>query len=245
SPYRFSRYLVVVLPLLAGNGATPASIANAASSRTRPGWDHAHSTVAATIGPTPFSASRSGRQDRTIARIFFLCSSASACSALARRARSRSTLAVVAVSTSQAGWTRKREAISTISDSFRSRSLARRRSGAAIVRLNSWRWATVAASTAERRAASSTDRACRSCPVRGVPWCGLAIASRAAHRVQRIGLRAVTALGALGPVELEDDLALTLQQVGQAGPVATGTLDGPHPQGWVLLGHLQKFLVAG
>jgi hypothetical protein len=33
-------------------GATPASIANAASEWMQPGWDQAHSTVAATIGPT-------------------------------------------------------------------------------------------------------------------------------------------------------------------------------------------------
>jgi len=37
----------------AGMGATPASIANAASEWIRPGWDQAHNTVAATIGPTP------------------------------------------------------------------------------------------------------------------------------------------------------------------------------------------------
>src|SRR4051794_10638929 len=53
-------------------GATPASIANAASEWIRPGWDQAHNTVAATIGPTPNSSSRSGRQLRMMARIAFL-----------------------------------------------------------------------------------------------------------------------------------------------------------------------------
>jgi hypothetical protein len=49
-------------PLFAGIGATPASMANAASEWIRPGWDQAHNTVAATIGPTPNASSRSGRQ---------------------------------------------------------------------------------------------------------------------------------------------------------------------------------------
>src|SRR4029453_11941894 len=43
------------LGAVGGIGATPASIADAASEWTRPGWDHAHNTVAATTGPTPNS----------------------------------------------------------------------------------------------------------------------------------------------------------------------------------------------
>ena len=54
---------MVTWPLFAGIGATPASIANAASEWIRPGWDQAHKTVAATIGPTPNSSSRSGRHE--------------------------------------------------------------------------------------------------------------------------------------------------------------------------------------
>lgn len=50
-------------------GATPARLAKAASLRHRPGWDQAHKTVAATMGPMPSWSSRSGRQDRTIDRI--------------------------------------------------------------------------------------------------------------------------------------------------------------------------------
>ena len=34
-------------------GAAPPSMAKAASLEKRPGWDQAHSTMAATIGPTP------------------------------------------------------------------------------------------------------------------------------------------------------------------------------------------------
>src|SRR5215472_12159594 len=49
-------------PLLAGMGAAPASMAKAASEWIRPGWDQAHKTMAATMGPTPNWLSRSGRQ---------------------------------------------------------------------------------------------------------------------------------------------------------------------------------------
>ena len=59
-------------------GAAPPSMAKAASVRQRPGWDQAHSTVAATIGPTPVRVSRSGRQARTSARMAWRWSAASA-----------------------------------------------------------------------------------------------------------------------------------------------------------------------
>src|SRR5680860_490268 len=88
-------------------GATPASIANAASEWIRPGWDQVQSTVAATIGPTPSCSSRSGRQERTIARIAFRRSAASLASARARRANERNAITVVVVSTSHEGWTRR------------------------------------------------------------------------------------------------------------------------------------------
>jgi len=64
------------------------------------GWDQAHSTVAATIGPTPNSSSRSGRQSRMIARIAFCSSRASFNIACARRASVRSATTVPVVSTS-------------------------------------------------------------------------------------------------------------------------------------------------
>jgi hypothetical protein len=62
SPDRFSRWRTT-RPELAGSGATPASAANAASERSRPGCDHAHSSCAATIGPTPSTVSK-GRNRR-------------------------------------------------------------------------------------------------------------------------------------------------------------------------------------
>ena len=92
---------MVTWPLLAGMGAVPASIANAASECTRPGWDQAHRTVAATIGPTPNSSSRSGRQLRMMATIAFCSSRASFSIACARRAKVRSATTVLAVSTSR------------------------------------------------------------------------------------------------------------------------------------------------
>src|SRR5215207_6092522 len=52
SPERFSRTRTV-WPEEAGIGAAPPNIAKAASERQRPACDQAHSTVAATIGPTP------------------------------------------------------------------------------------------------------------------------------------------------------------------------------------------------
>ena len=94
---------MVTWPLFAGIGATPASIANAASEWIRPGWDQAHNTVAATIGPTPNSSSRSGRQLRMMATIAFCSSRASFSIACARRAKVRSATTVLVVSMSQRG----------------------------------------------------------------------------------------------------------------------------------------------
>src|SRR4029453_15150931 len=52
APGRWSRTRMV-WPLEAGMGAAPPSMAKAASLGQRPGWDQAHRTMAATIGPTP------------------------------------------------------------------------------------------------------------------------------------------------------------------------------------------------
>ena len=48
----------MVLPEEAGIGLTPAKAANAASERTRPGWDQARETTAAVTGPMPVLSSR-------------------------------------------------------------------------------------------------------------------------------------------------------------------------------------------
>ena len=57
SPPRLRRSRVRC-PLRASSGAAPARAANAASQRTRPRWDQLTKSCAATIGPTPGSASR-------------------------------------------------------------------------------------------------------------------------------------------------------------------------------------------
>ena len=109
---------MVTWPLFAGMGATPASIANAASEWIRPGWDQAHNTVAATIGPTPNSSSRSGRQLRMMATIAFCSSRASFNIACARRAKVRSATTVLVVSTSHDECTRRFAAVLSIAASF-------------------------------------------------------------------------------------------------------------------------------
>ncbi len=99
-------------------GARPASIANAASEWIRPVWDQAHNTVAATIGPTPNSSSRSGRQLRMMATIAFCSSRASFSIACARRAKVRSATTVLVVSVSQQVCTRRFAAVVSMAASF-------------------------------------------------------------------------------------------------------------------------------
>ncbi len=87
----------MVIPQDAGIGAAPASIANAASERIRPGWDQAIRTWAAVRAPIPGWVSRSGRHERTIWLIALSWSRASPCNASTRRAKVRKTFAVVTV----------------------------------------------------------------------------------------------------------------------------------------------------
>ena len=102
SPDRLSRTRTV-WPEEAGIGAAPPSMAKAASERQRPGWDQAHRTVAATIGPTPGRVSRSGRQARTNSRMAWRWAAAWLVSSWIRRAKLRSVTAVLEVSTSCSG----------------------------------------------------------------------------------------------------------------------------------------------
>ena len=82
-------------------GAAPPSMAKAASLGQRPGWDQAHSTMAATIGPTPHGVSRSGRQARTRVVMARVWSAISASRSWMRRANARRLAAVAASSGSQ------------------------------------------------------------------------------------------------------------------------------------------------
>jgi hypothetical protein len=62
--------------------------------------------------------------------------------------------------------------------------------------------------------------------------------------VERVGLGAVAASGPVRPVQLDDPLAPFAQVAGQAGAVAAGALDGPHPQAAVPVGQLDQGGVA-
>ena len=84
-----------------------------------------------------------------------------------RRAKLRSVAAVLVVSTSQSAWTRMPAQAATSWRVERARSRSRKTSGAATTRAWSWRWASPAAWTAERRAASRTESAARGPEARG------------------------------------------------------------------------------
>jgi hypothetical protein len=62
--------------------------------------------------------------------------------------------------------------------------------------------------------------------------------------IEGVGLGAVAAGGPLGPVQLHHTLLVGGQEPGQAGAVAAGALDRPHPPPIVLVGQLQEPLVA-
>jgi hypothetical protein len=63
--------------------------------------------------------------------------------------------------------------------------------------------------------------------------------------VQGVGLGAVAAGCPLGSVQLDHLLRVGCQEPGQAGAIATGALDRPHPPTVVLIGQPQQLLVAG
>ena len=50
---------------------------------------------------------------------------------------------------------------------------------------------------------------------------------------------------ALGPVQLQHLLGMSLQEPGQASAIATGALDRPHPLALMLASQLQQLPVAG
>jgi hypothetical protein len=62
--------------------------------------------------------------------------------------------------------------------------------------------------------------------------------------IQRVGLGTVAAGGPFGPVQLHHLLSVALQEAGQAGAVAAGALDRPHPLTVVSVGQPQQLLVA-
>ena len=64
-------------------------------------------------------------------------------------------------------------------------------------------------------------------------------------RIQGVGPGAVAAGGPLGSVQLHHPLGLGMEEAGQAGAVATGAFDRPHPPTVVSVGELQQLPVAG
>jgi hypothetical protein len=186
------------------------------------GWDQAHKTMAATIGPTPVRLSRSGRQARTRVVMAGVWSAISVFRSWMRPARARRLAATVAVSVSQAACGRSRALAVTSWRVLKPRSRLRSASGAATTSAWSWRWASVPAWTAERRAASRTCSAARWPAARG--W-----ASRSRPRPRGrpwsrrgVGLGAVAAGGPLGPVQFHHLLGMGSEEAGQSGAVATG-----------------------
>src|SRR5215218_634505 len=128
-----------------------------AAARMGPGTQHDR----ATIGPTPVGVSSSGCQARTSAVMARVCSAISASRSWMRRARARRLATVAAVSGSVSARCRSRPQVLTRRGVVRSRSRLRRTSGAATTSAWSWRWASLVAWTAERRAASRTESAAR------------------------------------------------------------------------------------
>lgn len=152
-----------------------------------------------------------------------------------RRARESSAITVVVVvSTSQEEQRRRLAEVASMLGSFWPGNRARMGSGAAITRLNAWSWGSVAAWTAERRAASSTESAWRSAPLRGVPSPVRATPRERPGSHREVGLRAVAPLGSFGSVELDHDLLSLGQVSGEAGSMAAGAFDCPKPSGWLV-----------
>ena len=188
SPRRLRRCRVV-MPDEAGIGATPPSIAKALSLRMRPGWDHTTRVVAATMGPTPTSSSRSGRQLLTSASMCSWCASASERRVEMRRARAFMASPTATVDTSPVG--HQRVQTSTICAVERPRSLAARTSGQVLASDTRWRSVSPIISTDERRA---TKRGREDIAVAGVARCGQVVPAQgfACHSrgVEVVGLLA-------------------------------------------------------
>ncbi len=235
SPERLSRWRTV-LPEEAGIGAVPASIANAPSSRQRPACDQAASTVAATIGPTPVSG-RAGPGartttiglDRLLVRGGFGPRGPGS-----RRAMALSVAVAVATSTPR----RVRGAAAAA----RWRCMASGRlaaepgpdllGGGDDQRVQLAAGPSVAASTAARRAVSSTCSAARSGPVARLRRDGCGPTRRGRRGRRRSGRTSRPAAGrAGGTVELARPAHRPRPGAAcQPGAVAAGALHRPRPQ---------------
>ena len=158
-PPRLSRYLVV-WPLEAGTGATPARRAKAASERTRPRCDQATSSWAATIGPTPGSSSSCGASGRV--RGSRVSWAARVAASIRRAAQHDPCRARPGSPAGGEGGARS----SSLPTGSR-RSCSRRPSGTVTITPRSCPSASRRTSTALRRVISSSRSASRRCPRRG------------------------------------------------------------------------------
>jgi hypothetical protein len=179
-------------------GAAPPSMAKAASVRQRPGWDQAHQTMAATIGPTPVGVSRSGPQARTRVVMARVCSAISVFRRWMRRAKARRLAAVAAVSGSRSARWRSRPQVATRRGVVRSRSRPERiRSGDD----QGLQLALGVGGGLDRRTPGGQPHRQRR-PLTGGPWLGEAVAAQGLTGrpggVQRVGRGAVAAGGPLG-----------------------------------------------
>ncbi len=188
----------MICPLLAGKGLVPASAANAASERIRPGCDQLTQSCAATIGPMPGSASSCGtalavRALRSVSAVL-----ASSVSARARRASRRSDCTRTQVSRSSDPRERSVEQAAIRPAMLRSCRRRRSSSGAVITKSRIWLRTAVRWRTNRSRSTSSSRAASRSPSMRGCRTDLAANADRAAssasmgsllpaRRVRRVG----------------------------------------------------------
>ena len=164
-------------------GAAPASIAKAASLRQRPGWDQAQARWRPRSGRP--RAGRAGRAARPApAQDGLLVVGGLGVRIRIRRARACSTASAVAISTSPlAARSQPGGDARPCAGSCGRGAGPARRSGAVMTRACSCRWASVAASTAERRAVRRICSAAR----QHRSWAGPAGCGPARHgrRVRR------------------------------------------------------------
>ncbi len=244
SPPRFSRWRTT-WPEEASTGAAPASIAKAASERSRPGWDQLISTWAAVTGPIPGWASSTGAIAVTSLR-----SSASSSLASARAVSARWAVRPAphggAVLHRIAGCGHQRGAGAELWQPGPPSQAVRSGSGAVTISALSCRRASAPAWTAP--GAGGVQHPQR-LPVPALAWAGQVLAGQrfaaGPDRVQGIALGAVAAAGPLGPVDLDHPLTLVDQEAGQPGPIAAGPFQRPDPTTWCLRrGQLEQPSVA-
>jgi hypothetical protein len=218
-------------------------MAKAASERIRPGCDQAHSTVAATIGPTPRRSSSSrvpgldDGQDRLLVAAGFCRELHSATGEVAQHGRGGAGLEIpsgLEAKPRGAAYHRERAFVPE--------------SGAQLL----------GGGDDESEDLLLSDRRCldrgapggeqhREClPLTGRPRCadpGARERFARADGIQRVRLGAVAALGSFRPVQLDDELVDACEVAGEAGAVTAGSLDRPGPGVRMLVGELHQGLV--